>query len=282
MSARTRANPRPALFVLLILVAVVLAWVAVRLLGSSPPEQPVAAPEPLEPEPVTPTLDFTGFDPGNIISDDVFYHSEAMNQEQVAAFIAEVNHGCRTGEAPCLADYREDSLTFPANDYCFEFTGQSNDSAAAIIDRAAKSCGVNPQVLLVMLQKEQGLLTASSYNLTPGRYDIAMGYGCPDTANCDPQFFGFSNQVYHAALQLRRYANEPGLYSFQPQMDNSISYHPDPACGEGTVWIENYATAGLYNYTPYQPDEAALAGTPGPCSSVGNLNFYAYFRAWFG
>lgn len=242
-----------------------------------------ATERPLAPEPTTPQLDFAGFDPGNIISDEVFYDEETMEEAEIQAFLDEVGEGCRQGGdgSECLASYREDSPTFDATDYCFAFEGQDEDTAASIIYKAATACGINPQVLLVMLQKEQGLLTASGARLDEGRYTIAMGYGCPDNSDCNPVYFGFGNQVYHAAQQLRMYANSPQKYQIEPFNDNKIAFHPSSDCGRATVYVENYATAGLYNYTPYQPDEAALAGQPASCSAVGNLNFYAYFNAWF-
>ncbi|MBC7404826.1 MAG: hypothetical protein H7252_03970 [Cytophaga sp.] len=49
--------------------------------------------------------------------------------------------------------------------------------------------------------------------------------------------------------------------------------------------MENQATAGLYNYTPYQPNTAALAnlyGTGDSCSAYGNRNFWRMFYDWFG
>ena len=266
----------------------VLALVAIGLQGCAiwETEEPERAAEAVDlvPEPVTPPLSFEGFDPGNIIEDEQFYDSDAMDLAEVEDFIDQVNYGCSEGweNTPCLADYREDAPTFDADDYCFAFQGEPDESAASIIYRAAQSCGISPKVLLVMLQKEQGLLTASGYRLSESRYSIAMGYGCPDTANCDSAFFGFGKQAYYAARQLRRYANEPGEYSIQPEQTNKIRYNPDSDCGKSKVYVENYATAGLYNYTPYQPNEAALAGDPDSCSSVGNLNFFAYYNAWFG
>src|SRR5690606_8182666 len=40
----------------------------------------------------------------------------------------------------------------------------------------------------------------------------------------------------------------------------------------------------LYNYTPYQPNAAALSAGWGtaPCGAYGNRNFYLYFTGWFG
>lgn len=232
--------------------------------------------EELPPEPITPALDYSGFNAGRIIEDEIFYDSAAMSAEEITAFLAQVNEGCRSGEAPCITEYVEDTQSYSGGDYCYDFEGAEGDTPGTIIEKASRACGINPQVLLVMLQKEQGLLTASSTRLEQSRYDIAMGYGCPDTSNCDPQFFGFANQVFHAAKQLRRYAAEPSMFSIVPEADNQIRFHPNGHCGESTVYVENYATAGLYNYTPYQP------GGEGTCESVGNLNFYAYFKAWFG
>ena len=39
---------------------------------------------------------------------------------------------------------------------------------------------------------------------------------------------------------------------------NYIQYNPDAACGGSWVYIENQATASLYNYTPYQPNQRGL------------------------
>ena len=45
--------------------------------------------------------------------------------------------------------------------------------------------------------------------------------------------------------------------------------------------VANQATAGLYNYTPFQPNEAAAHGGD-QCTSWGNWNFYGYFKTLFG
>ncbi len=270
-------------FTTILVLAVVVGGAYLWMSRPTPPveiAQSTAAP--LPPEPRTPPLVFTDFNAGNIISDEVFYDPNTMTDAEIDEFIQTVNDGCRTGDAPCLNEYREDTPDYPADQYCRGLDALSDATAAEIIGQVARSCGVNPQALLVMLQKEQGLLTASGPRLTQDRYSIAMGYGCPDTANCDPQYFGFSNQVYHAARQFQIYLQNPGNFSVVPFSENSIRYHHNSECGETTVYVENFATAGLYNYTPYQPDENAKAGSPAGCSAVGNINFYAYFNAWFG
>src|SRR5690606_12677664 len=65
-----------------------------------------------------------------------------------------------------------------------------------------------------------------------------------------------------------------------------IAYDPVASCGSSVVDVQNLATAGLYNYTPYQPNQAALDAGYGsssdPCSSYGNRNFFLYYTDWFG
>ena len=68
-------------------------------------------------------LDYSGFDPENIMSDAVLDDSRAMNDEQIAAFINEKGEGCRAGrvndqDVPCLKDFKADTETFPADEYC--------------------------------------------------------------------------------------------------------------------------------------------------------------------
>jgi hypothetical protein len=237
------------------------------------------------PPPRAPKLEMAGFDPGFIVSDEVFYDATTMNRDQIAEFVNEWNDGCREGAdgAPCLADYTEDSPTWMADAFCAgDFVGEKGDSAAAIIDKAAQACQVNPQVLLTILQKEQGLITASGHGLNLDKYAIAMGYGCPDGGSCDPKYMGFARQVYSAAHQFQMYRLQPAMYEVIGGQTNNIAYNPDPDCGSLEIYVENQATAGLYNYTPYQPTEATLKGMPELCSSWGNMNFYGLFNAWFG
>ncbi len=229
-----------------------------------------------------------GFEPGLIISDAVFYDATTMNAWDIQVFLNSRGASCRPGTdgTPCLKDFTQDTWTRPATDRCAgTYVGAPAESAATIISKVATACGINPQVLIVMLQKEQGLVTGSGAGLYPARYRSAMGFGCPDTAPCDAQYYGFFNQVYSAAAQLRNYALNPTRYSHRAGIVNNVRFHPNSACGSSSVYIQNQATAGLYNYTPYQPNAAALAagyGTGDACSAYGNRNFWLYFRQWFG
>ncbi len=222
-----------------------------------------------------------GFNPGNIIADSVFYDSGRMDSGSIQRFLESKVPNCRSGYT-CLKDYWQNTPTVGASAYCSQFTG-GYYRASEIIKRVADACSINPQALVVTLQKEQGIVTDTWP--TARQYEKAMGYGCPDTADCDARYNGFFNQVYQAARRFQVYKAEPGDYNHRPFAWNDVRYNPNAGCGSSRVYIENFATAGLYNYTPYQPNEAALAagyGAGDGCSAYGNRNFYNYFNAWFG
>ncbi|WP_323745196.1 hemagglutinin [Actinomyces haliotis] len=264
-------------------MTVLAGVVAVRLLHDEEPGA-VATASPTLTAPVPIELDMAGWDATRIIDDDVFFDATTMTQAQVAALIDKVNTGCRAGRdgTPCLADATFTTKDVAATTYCpGGYAGASKESAAAVVSKVAASCDVNPQVLLTLLQKEQGLLTASGSQLTASDYEIATGYGCPDGSDCDPQYEGFFNQVYGAASQFQHYRLSPGSFEVVAGQAADIAYSPDSACGSAPLTVENEATAGLYNYTPYQPDAAAADGGD-DCTSWGNWNFYGFFRALFG
>jgi hypothetical protein len=211
----------------------------------------------------------TGFNPGRIIDDGVFVDFGRMSPGNIQYFLNVQGINCSNGEAPCLKSYTE-----------------GGRSSAQIIYDAAQEFQINPQVLLVTLQKEVGLVTISQ----PGawRYRTAMGYGCPDSSPgvCNSQYFGFTNQIRWAARMFRAIMNaSPTWYTPYVVGNNYIQWHPNSGCGGTNVYIQNRATQALYNYTPYQPNQAALNagyGNGDGCSSYGNRNFYQYFKDWFG
>lgn len=223
------------------------------------------------------------FTPGNIISDALFYNADGMSAAQVQTFLNAQVPSCIAGYT-CLKNYTETTASRAADAYCKgAYTGVANQSAAAIIAAVGRACGINPQVLLVLLQKEQGLVTSRSPSA--GAYRAATGFGCPDTAPCDAAYYGFSNQVWRAARQFQIYRVLPNNFNHKAGRVNAVRFHPNAACGTSAVYIENQATAGLYNYTPYQPNGPAmnnLYGTGDGCSSYGNRNFWRIFTDWFG
>lgn len=230
--------------------------------------------------------DLSKFQPGNIISDAAFFNRATMSESQIQAFLQSKVPTCQAGYT-CLKDWYDTSRTTTADAMCGAYSGGIRERASTIIYKVAQACGINPQVLLVMLQKEQGLVN----HVWPSewRYTIAMGQGCPDTAACDTRYYGFFNQVYGAAWQMKRYANPPGTSAYftwyAPGKTWNVRWHPNAACGSSPVLIQNQATANLYYYTPYQPNAAAIRagyGEGDACSSYGNRNFYQYFTDWFG
>ncbi|WP_211295546.1 hypothetical protein, partial [Blastococcus saxobsidens] len=228
------------------------------------------------------------FRPGNIISDQLFYDGAAMSPADVQFFLESKNPRCvpASDGTPCLQDARQDTYTRPADANCpGTYVGAPAETAATIIAKVGAACGISQRVLLVILQKEQGLVTLSGNNLTARRYERAMGYACPDTAPCNPAYAHLFNQVYSAAARYRYYAGNADQFNHRAGRVNTVRFHPDAGCGSTQLFIENAATAGLYNYTPYQPNAAALAagkGTGDACSAYGNRNFWIYYTDWFG
>lgn len=257
----------------------------------------VVAPAPAQAAPVT------GFNPGNIISDSLFYNGNAMTASEVQSFLNQRVTRCTIGDpgraagsawgnttiaSKCLRNFSMNTTTKAANANCAAYTGRSGETAAEIITRVGQACGISQKVLLVMLEKEQSLV--SDTWPTVRQFDVAMGYACPDSgpgnsANCDMTYAGFFNQVYLSAWQLKNYKLYWNTFAYKPFQNNSIQWHPTASCGRSTVYIENWATAALYIYTPYRPNQAALNagwGTGDSCSSYGNRNFYLMYTTWFG
>ena len=228
-------------------------------------------------------LSGSSFKPGFVISDYLFYKKDAMTQAQIQAFLDAKIGTC--SNTNCLNVKRATTTTRAADrTVCAQYTGATNELVSAIIYKTQQACGISAKVLLVTLQKEQGLITAKAPS--DATLQRAMGYGCPDNTNgaCDVSFYGLYNQIYNAAWQFKRYSTPDPWGTFQPGVRN-IQYHPNVACGTKRVFITNNATAALYNYTPYTPNTASLAniGTTGDtCSSYGNRNFWAYYTNWFG
>ena len=228
--------------------------------------------------------DPSDFTPGNLIADSNFRDGDAMTENQIQDFLQQMVGTC--ANSSCLASYTSTTpdRTWSFGD-CAPYDGAVGESAARIIFKVQEACGLNAKVILVILQKEQSLLT----NPAPSAETLrkAMGYGCPDTAACDSTYYGFFNQVYAAARQLTWYGNPEGSFTWlEVGRPNHVLYHPDAArCGGADVTIANAATAALYYYTPYQPNAAALANLYGEgdsCSSYGNRNFWRMYSDWFG
>jgi len=199
----------------------------------------------------------------------------------------------------CLKDFYEVPKTvpgpgIPANNYGGKPIPAGAKSAAQLIWDAAQKYNISPKVLLVKLGTESaGPLTSDDWPFLK-QYTYAMGSHCPDSgpggsANCDSDYAGFSIQISSSAALLRYYLDnmtKPGWPYKKPYQINSIYWNiVESGCGASNVSIENMATAALYTYTPYQPNQAALNNMYGSgdcCSAYGNRNFWRTYNDWFG
>lgn len=261
---------------------------------------------------------------GRIIDDSIFTNKDAMSVADIQAFLNQKvgttqangvdgvcdTNGTRTSElgggtraqygashgnpAPftCLNNYYEVPKTspgpgLPASNYGGQPIPSGAISAAQIIWNAAQAYNISPKVLLTVLQKESaGPLVTDDWPFK-SQYTYAMGAHCPDSTGCDPNYAGFSLQIYESAALFRYYLNNmtQPWWPYRKLGNNSIAYHPSASCGSSTVTIMSYATAALYTYTPYQPNAAALAnmyGSGDSCSAYGNRNFWRMYNDWFG
>ncbi len=246
------------------------------------------------------------FDPGLIISDSVFYDFGTMTVEDIQRFLDSKVETCKASSSgpTCLRYYKMDTQAKAGEDgRCSPLPAKTNQSAAQIIFDVANACKINPRVLLVILQKEQGLIQAP--NPTAYMYRAALGYGCPDSqpAICGKgsKITGLFNQLYRAAGQLQWYGDPRGSFTYLKVGTNvKVKLQADfcdarnssgtctkwvDKCGSKVFQLKSQASAALYYYTPYTPNEAALKnlyGTGDMCSAYGNRNFWRFYSDWFG
>ena len=240
----------------------------------------------------TETKALFGWNAGSII-DDVIFTKNTMSVTQIQTFLNSKVSNCDTNGILPASEFGRPDLTHaqyaalkgwsPPPYTCLKDYTENNIKSAQIIFNASQQYNINPQVLIVLLQKEQGLVTDTWPLAT--QYRAATGYGCPDTAACSSTYYGFTNQVNWAATMYHAIMSDsPTWYTPYNLGNNYVQYNPVTTCGGTNVYIQNRATQALYNYTPYQPNQAALDAGYGsaPCGAYGNRNFYLYFTSWFG
>lgn len=239
------------------------------------------------------------WDPGRIIDDAVFTNVNTMTPSNIQNFLNSKIPSCDTNGTQLSEyggpdinndgkvqrwEYGQAYLSQTTFTCLKDYVAPDNRSAAQVIYDTALRYSINPQVFIVLLQKEQGLVTDNWPSNS--QYRTATGYGCPDTAPCDSQYYGIINQLDWAGKMFRAIVNNsPTWYTPYILGNNTIRYSPSVSCGSSAVTIQNRSTQALYNYTPYQPNSAALSagyGNAPPCGSYGNRNFWLYFNNWFG
>ncbi len=185
------------------------------------------------------------FNPNYLISNAEMTDAESMSEEEISAFLdAYGNLGDRT----------------------FTDVDDKKKDAAKIIFDASRRNGISARVILVMLQKEQSLITDT--NPDDGQLDWALGYGICDACNHESvaaqRFRGFPKQINSATLQLKDgYLADLASFGkttmgFGPGIEVSID--------DVSVTPQNEATAALYTYTPH---------------THGNSVFVRLWQAWF-
>lgn len=119
------------------------------------------------------------FDKNHLLGDSVMDNKGVMSAAQIDAFLNSFDHSCISTSSGFQAILPTGYS--PADG--FEYGGFT--SAGNVIHGAAQAYDINPQVLLVTLEKEQSLVTgrnSSSYCSSGNhKYAAAMGYGCPDS-----------------------------------------------------------------------------------------------------
>lgn len=248
-----------------------------------------------------------GFDPSNLISDERFADIATLGgPEGIQAFLERQKSVLADTSADFLLKLREpgDSDLKSRLPDPRPSLGRLRTAAELIYD-ASTSAGINPQVVLVTLQKEQSLINGnfSSRDLQRA-LDRALGFGCPDEGGCQDIFLGFYHQLFGSFdAQGNRYIGMPASlarsFNFEsggtrvgrgPMVDAAGC-----ACGSGNrirvsrigdvitlentqgppnnapatqmVTLSNFATAALYRYTPHVYN--------------GNYNFWKFFNQWF-
>src|SRR5579884_1339018 len=135
-----------------------------------------------------------GYNPSFLLSDSIFNNSNAMSASAIQSFLISENSGLQN-----YSDVESCNPTTPVSPYSYSYYPHCgvSEPASTIIYDAAQAYGVNPQVILATMQKEQSLVTTP--DPTQSQLDCAMGY------NSCSGFVGFFNQVDNGTWQLRTY-----------------------------------------------------------------------------
>lgn len=224
------------------------------------------------------------WDAGNIVSDAVFYNSAKYNTPaEVQADLDKIGGSCTAATCLRLANYPTPTVN---STWCTPYSGSiSGETWASMLFKMGKACGINPQVAMIMVQKE-------SQGLTRAQPPAALtGFGCPDTgpggsANCDSASAGVFKQTWRMFEAFSMLHKDPSKVNYLEGQTHDILWNVvETGCGSAPVLVKNRATATLYTYTPYQPNTAALSAYPGTgdgCSAYGNRNFFELFKKFFG
>lgn len=215
----------------------------------------------------------------DIIDDNIFDNAGTLNDSQIDTFLNGFASSCISKNNGFSSP--EPTGYTPGGGFSFG----GNVSAGKVIYDAAQVFGINPQVLLATMQKEQSLVTGaagchpnvpdpnstfqcnlwgtgnipctSACPYSGGCITIAVGYNCP--GNCQASSEGFSQQIIHAAWHLRfDEQRSEGRISWNVQRSNFPN--------AGNVWDNSDDPQTCYSHKMTQGNRQVCPGGP--------VNFY--------
>ena len=228
--------------------------------GASTDANPVVSP-------VSSVSGGTVFDAGNIISDAVFYNTSAMTVEQIRVFLRSEGEGCAGAVLPeePSGDDRE-----PAGGpvSARPTRAASTRTRPRCIAKVSTACGINPQVMLVTLQKESGLLGrigSVGVELQRGVGLALPGHRSRRQRQLRSGVRGLLQPGLRDGQAVVALPGRPGAVQLPGRPDRR---HP---VERGRVRLrrrrpvtiaEHRPPPSLYNYTPYQPNAGRAGRLP--------------------
>lgn len=233
------------------------------------------------------------FNPNKIIDDAIFSNTESFDGPNGVQRFLEIKNSVLANTNPSfLVKLKEPSpIILKQGLEDPEPNLPRLRTAAELIWDASKQSGLNAQVILVTLEKEQSLITGRQ-NATDAQLqkalDHAMGFACPDSGGCGDLFPGFYFQLFGnfdsagnrylgaAKSLMKSYSvaegRGPVVDGASAKVGQTISIDntqgdPYNAPASTLVTLANRATAALYRYTPHVFN--------------GNYNFWKFFQDWF-
>jgi hypothetical protein len=186
------------------------------------------------------------FNSGNIISDNELLNVNSMTEQQIQEFL--------TSKNSFLSTYKiEDKLI---SYWIKKYTDEN---------------GINPQILITNMQKEQGLISQKTLPTKQRRLDYGLGVGAYDDHD-DHKWKGFDKQILGSVIVCKK------------KYDSSLKfkYPLQYIVGEKkSIKIENAATRMLYFYTPWIGDSPQIICKIKYNPPFGNYLFYLIYSKWF-
>jgi hypothetical protein len=167
------------------------------------------------------------FDPDEIVASSPMQDSATLGAAELSAFLRATPYG----QASFLADYSSHGI-----------------SAASAMVSAGQTYGLNPLVILVRAEMDQGLVGSATYPSPSSRVEFAFGCGCAAPGDCDPAYAGFDIQAQCLAAALRE-----SLDAVKAGGKTDGGWGPGIAgvtLDGVNVTPKDDSTASLYQYTP--------------------------------